>query len=436
MVLKDKKTKITFHHGMRTIGGTYIEICYENSRIIFDFGSQHDVLETCIDVSLNSILERNLAPYIENIFDRNIDLGNIICHENFDNLERKYENTAVFVSHVHLDHSKMINFLDKSIPLYMSELSKKVLNSVNIDGDFIYPNVLIENTTRDILGVKPNEVIQIGEIKVRVVPVDHDAYGASGFIIETPDLKVSYTGDIRFHGYRKDDTLSFCDMSKDADVLIIEGVSVSFQEFDEVVGEGEIINEQMVVNTINKIVEDNPSRQISFNFYTTNIERLLNIIDSNPRKVVLDAYHAYILFKCTGKKTYFYNLTGNDYGLDKKYNIDFNNLLKDKSEFFWQLNTQALDYLDNMDPKGIYIHSNAAPLGEYDPNYLPFRNNIEGFGIEFLTVACSGHAHPMDLINIIDLIKPKLLVPIHSFRPEKLYNNYGDVLLPETKQTI
>lgn len=436
MVLKDKKTKITFHHGMRTIGGTYIEVTYENSRIIFDFGSQHDVLETSNNVSLESILERDLAPYIDNIFDKNIDLSAFKNKESFDKKGHMYDNTAVFVSHIHLDHTKMINFLDKSIPLYMSEKTKELLKNINIDGEFLYPNSYIDAHTRDIIGVKENDIIEVGKIKVQVVPVDHDAYGASGFIIETPDLKISYTGDIRYHGYRKDDTLSFCEKSKNADVLIIEGVSVSFQEFDEVVAEGEIVNERMVIDSIKKVVFDNPSRQITFNYYTTNIERLLNIIDSNPRKVVLDAFHAFILFKSTGVKSYFYSLDGKDYGLEEKYKIDFNKLLKDKSEFFWQLNTEAINYLDKMDSNGIYIHSNAAPLGEYDPNYLPFKINIENKGIEFLTIACSGHAHPLDLIDIIDRIKPKLLVPIHSFRPEKLFNNYGDVLLPESKQTI
>ena len=42
MVLKDKKTKITFHNGILTIGGTIIEIAYENSHIFFDFGSEYN----------------------------------------------------------------------------------------------------------------------------------------------------------------------------------------------------------------------------------------------------------------------------------------------------------------------------------------------------------------------------------------------------------
>ena len=53
-----------------------------------------------------------------------------------------------------------------------------------------------------------------------------------------------------------------------------------------------------------------------------------------------------------------------------------------------------------------------------------------------MILPCSGHARPYDLIKIIDLISPKLLVPIHSYRPEKLYNKNGDRLLPSKGQTI
>ena len=100
-----------------------------------------------------------------------------------------------------------------------------------------------KTNTRDIIGVKENEVIKVGEIEVKVMPVDHDAYGASGLLIKTPDLVISYTGDIRLHGYRENDTLNFCKESEGCDVLLIEGVSVSFQEFDEDVSDKEISNE-------------------------------------------------------------------------------------------------------------------------------------------------------------------------------------------------
>jgi len=39
-------------------------------------------------------------------------------------------------------------------------------------------------------------------------------------------------------------------------------------------------------------------------------------------------------------------------------------------------------------------------------------------------------------MKIINLIKPKLLVPIHSYKPERLYNEHGERLLPKKNQTI
>ncbi len=46
-MLKDKKTKITFHSGVLTIGGTIIEIAYEDSHIFFDFGSEFNPVSKC-----------------------------------------------------------------------------------------------------------------------------------------------------------------------------------------------------------------------------------------------------------------------------------------------------------------------------------------------------------------------------------------------------
>ena len=125
-----------------------------------------------------------------------------------------------------------------------------------------------------------------------------------------------------------------------------------------------------------------------------------------------------------------------DYGLDENLKIDFEALLNDEGSFFWQLDKLAIEHMDKLKEGGIYIHSNAVPLGDFDPAYTPFVNKFEEMNIKFERVSCSGHAHPYDLIKIINLIKPKLLVPIHSYRPEKLYNESGDRLLPEKKQTI
>lgn len=431
MALKDKKTKITFHNGILTIGGTIIEIAYEDSHVFFDFGSEYDPASKKQPKNLQDLLDLNLVPYLNNMYDPAIPL------KGYESSKDEFKNTAVFLSHVHLDHSKIINYLNPAVPLYTLEGTKSLLNTLNINNDFLFPlHTEKSKNVREIIGVKENEVVNIGKIKVKVMPVDHDAYGACGLLIETPDLIISYTGDIRLHGYRKDATLKFCKESENCDVLLIEGVSVSFQDFDEDVSSEEEDNEPALIEKINKIVKENPDKQITFNYYISNIERILEIIKSNPRTVVLDAYYSYVLKHATGYESYYYQLDDKDYGLNKDFKIDFEDLLKDEGRFFWQLDVLAIEYFDRLKENGIYVHSNATPLGEFDPSYAPFIKRFEDKKIEFIRASCSGHAHPYDLIEIINLIKPKLLVPIHSYHPERLYNESGEVLLPEKKQTI
>lgn len=431
MVLKDKKTKITFHSGVLTIGGTIIEIAYEDSHIFFDFGSEYNPRLEKQPNNLQELLDANLVPYVNNIYDPKISL------DGYKSKDDNFKNRAVFLSHVHLDHSKIINYLNPNIPLYTLEGTKSLLNTLNINNDFLFPlNNNNTKNTRDIIGTKDNEVITVGDIKVKLMPIDHDAYGSCGLLITTPDLTIAYTGDLRIHGYRKEDTFAFCKESEDCDILLIEGVSVSFQDFDDENSEKGVKDEFELVKKINHIVNENKDKQITFNYYISNIERIMNIIKTNPRKVVLDAYYAYVVKQATGYDSYYYQLDDVEYGLNEDMKIPFDELLQDESRYFWQLDSLAIKYMDKLKNGGIYVHSNAQPLGEFDPAYKPFIKSFEDKEINFNLVSCSGHAHPRDLIKVINLIKPKLLVPIHSLRPEKLYNEFGEILLPQKGQTI
>ena len=430
-MIKDKKTKITFHSGVLTIGGTIIEVAYENSHIFFDFGSEYNPSLKVQPTDLQGLLDGKLVPYLNNIFDPKIPL------KGYESKADNFENTAVFLSHIHLDHSKIVNYLNPEIPLYTTEGTKSLLTTLNVNNDFIFPLYeKQEYNTREVIGVKENEVITVGHIKVKVMPVDHDAYGACGLLIETPDLKIAYTGDLRLHGYREKDTLNFCKESEESDILLIEGVSVSFQELDDPIREGEALNENEVIDKINTIIKNNPNKQTTFNYYISNLERIMNIIKTNPRTVVLDSYSAYVLKEATGVSSYYYDIDGKDYNLDENYKISFESLLEDEEKYFWQVDKEALKYINKFKKNGIYIHTDAVPLGDFDPAYKPFINNFANNNIEFIIVPCSGHARPYDLIKIINLIKPKLLIPIHSYHPERLYNENGERLLPTKGQII
>jgi len=85
---------------------------------------------------------------------------------------------------------------------------------------------------------------------------------------------------------------------------------------------------------------------------------------------------------------------------------------------------------------GLYIHSNAEPLGDFDPAYQPFMQKLADQEIEVQTLRCSGHADEKELAQIIDMVQPPTLIPVHTLHPELVENPYGKRILPKRNQTI
>ena len=98
--------------------------------------------------------------------------------------------------------------------------------------------------------------------------------------------------------------------------------------------------------------------------------------------------------------------------LDPTLEISYQTLLEDTSKYLWQ----AVDHFERLQEGSLYIHSDAQPLGDFDPNYQPFLDLLAEKHIEFVRLACSGHAKPDDLDRIIAMIEPKCLVPIHTLK--------------------
>lgn len=75
-------------------------------------------------------------------------------------------------------------------------------------------------------------------------------------------------------------------------------------------------------------------------------------------------------------------------------------------------------------------------MGDFDPQYAVFLKILAEKQVEFVRLSLSGHAFPADLAEIIDKIQPKVLVPIHTLKPEKLVNPYGERILPKRGEQI
>ncbi|MDF7669081.1 MBL fold metallo-hydrolase [Lactobacillus sp. ESL0703] len=429
MTLKDRTT-ITFYNGLTTIGGPMIEVAHHKSHVLFDLGEVYRPELNLPDESFATLIQNQLIGDVPNFYDPQLT-GKAIDHERF-------EYAATYMSHLHLDHSKAMNFLAPEIPLYAGPITAKMLPALNERGDFLLPAAgHAANYTRPIIAAEFRQPIKVGEITLEVWPSDHDAYGATGLIVTTPDKKIAYTGDIRLHGYHPDWVHQFLAAAKGSDVLIIEGTGVSWPEEHHDQSSEEFTgpkNEQELTEQIVKLQEANPNRQLTFNTYPTNVERLLRIISDSPRKVVLHAARAHLLKESLNKDYPYYYLPQDEKFTDLKPElaVSYQELLADKGKYLWQ----AVADFDKLQEGGIYLHSNAEPLGEFDPAYRPFVQQFAVKQIEFKALRCSGHADVKELREIIGEVQPAILIPVHTLHPELEENPFGERILPKRKQTI
>ncbi|NLD07828.1 MAG: MBL fold metallo-hydrolase, partial [Lactobacillus sp.] len=290
MTLKDKTT-VTFYNGLTTIGGPMIEVAYNKSHVLFDLGEVYRPELKLPDESYQTLIKNQLIGDVPDFYDPKIT-GKPIDTE-------RWEHSAAYISHLHLDHSKVLNLLAPEIPLYAGPITAHLLPALNENGDFLLPAAGHEkNYTRPIIAAEYKKPIKVGDITLEIYPSDHDAYGATGLLVKTPDKQIAYTGDIRLHGYHPDLVRAFMQAAKGSDMLIIEGTGVSWPEEKHDENSEEFTgpkNEVELTEEIVRLQNANPDRQITFNTYPTNVERLLRIVSDSPRKVVLHAKRAHLI---------------------------------------------------------------------------------------------------------------------------------------------
>ena len=103
---------------------------------------------------------------------------------------------GVLITHHHQDHVGRINGVLPEIPIYMSDLARRILETVFC---FSKSKGNINHPTIDIQDKVP---FKVNEVTVTPLLVDHSAYGAFMFLIEVEGKRILHTGDFRNHGYK------------------------------------------------------------------------------------------------------------------------------------------------------------------------------------------------------------------------------------------
>jgi len=488
-------TSLTFYGGVNEIGGNKILLNDGDTRIWLDFGmsfSQSNMYfaEFLQPKKFNGIidfLEMGLLPSLP-------DMSGFYRQDYLAHTQTQTQPNAaydaVLLSHAHADHSAYIHFLRQDIPIYASEVTKRILASMEDTStggfsEFINFKETFKMKTssrattgvvrvsdkerseakvpRDFHGLANNEQVSVGDITIEALPVNHSIPGAMGFLIHTSRGTIAYTGDVRFHGYGGELTRAFVKRAAAANpiALICEGTRIdqteSLTELDVQKGLAKAVNK-----TKNLVIANYPWKDLE------RLRSFYEVARATGRKLALNLKQAYLLKNLEAtcdsglsldddhiciyidKKKWGminrpgcpHNIVEQDYsGWEREFlnypnRVTCDDIHRHQSDFIVRIDFFDLTDLINIRPSqgSCYIRSVTEPFDEEGEIELKrVENWLKHFGLyPYEQVHASGHASGPEITRLIDDINPKAVFPVHTEHPELFIAPQGTkVEMPE-----
>ncbi|MCW4031312.1 MAG: MBL fold metallo-hydrolase, partial [Candidatus Bathyarchaeota archaeon] len=308
---------------------------------------------------------------------------------------------------------------------------------------------------------RTGDKIQVGDVTVEPIHVDHSIPAAYGFIIHTSTGPVVYTGDLRRHGPRKDLTEDFIDAAADCEpsALICEGTRMAEEDKRQNHTEPQVMAgaEKIVASTDNIVFTTRYSRDMDrFNsFY--------KVAKKNNRTFVVAPKTAYLLSKLQDDKhlslpdplkdsnimVYYKrkrsgNFDDSDYYVWERKFMDkivtHEYVTQNQKNLIMDLDfTQFAELLDiKPNPGSHFIHSMSEPFSEEDIEDRVMHNWIDYFKLKFHQIHASGHISKTQLIDMLGTIKSKQVFPVHTESPHlfRKYCNNTRVVEPEKEMKV
>ena len=393
-------TSIRFY-SMGNPTGLKFAVEHAGMRCIFDFGLEHAPGRAPFTMGLRPRPGRELTDL--RAVGAAPELAGVYVDDAWDG------RTAVFISHMHLDHTSLVRYLHPLVPLFFPAEMEPLREAVHASGYLPW---------RSPVGtpVGDRERVRWADIEVTFLAVDHDVPGAAGFLVQTPDLSIAYTGDHRWHGFRPELTAAYAEQVRGVDVLIQEAVSAGLDaaSLPDEPPPVQLTEAEVVEETV-KAVSSSPGLAV-INLYGMNRERVAALGSAAAaagRRLVMEPQAA--------------QMAGWPEVLDPEA------VCSDPRGHLVQLTFENLPLLIDLPrpPGSVYVHSNGAPLGPHDPAFGVMEAWTRATGLELLRIGTSGHASREHLTRMATVVAPGVLLPVHSRFPEAVVVPGVRRVLPE-----
>lgn len=357
---------------------------------------------------------------------------------------------AVFFTHYHGDHMGRFREIltETKTKLYMGEASRKIMANIYAalarSGDVSAEEALAFLRDDARIGeVRKDTPIPVGPVAVTGYEVDHSAYDAYMYLIETPDKTILHTGDFRGHGYRGKALLPTANYyirrngRRDVDIMITEGTMMS-RGSEKVMTEAELQAEAR--NYFRQ------HRAVFLVCSSTNLDSLASFYQAaDACKMHLYAYSAYVCWQLetfaqiAGAKTPLYRFDRKKVhvlNLEQELHHPTWKKPKKQKELMREHGFLALikleDYCEKyidafLDQKPVIVYSMwdgylESQKDAYISGWDAFLKRQEAKGVEVKHLHTGGHATAEQLSSLIRAVNPReAICPIHTENAEGFY---------------
>lgn len=456
-------TEFVLYSGLRTIGGVIASVTYGKHRVIFEFGTAYDPAAPALDQTMElrpnhwigDLLKMGQLPRIDGLY-RRADLG----EDALISAEEEDLNTAVFITHLHLDHMALMGAIAPKVPVYLHHNAQIIERALEATGEGV-PTLF-----RNYSDIEPFQPVRIGAIEVLPILCRDTSYFDFAFLITTPDGTIHWTGDLFLHGVQAEKSIAQMELlkAKSVDVLLCDATAFMDSSMEMVYGftdvslvkpdlsvPGHMLSERQRIDERRRIIAECRGLCV-FNYYTREMDdadMLIQCANDVGRRCVFEPETAYIVYRffhikpdvflpdarqtrSSGVPEWLNEL------LDHCTLITPQQIAENPAGYLLQNSYRHLMELLGLPGRdGVYIHMGGAPAGEFDPAYQKMCRIVEtaGFAFSALQENYLGHSYPGQVKYFVDFVDPKVLIPCHSRNPERLLPLNGEQLLPELGKT-
>ena len=320
---------------------------------------------------------------------------------------------AVFVTHYHGDHIGLYSKILPEIPIYIGEVSKQIYKILQTR--LVKAKIITEEDVAVIEKFetyKIPEKIQIDDITITPIEVDHSAFNAHMLLIECDGQKVLHTGDFRTHGQRGKAVIPALEkVAGHVDCLICEGTTLSRKK------EMPMTEFELQLKA-KEIFEDN--KYVFVMCSSTNIDRIAGIHKaalSANRLFVCDEYQKELLMYIDSiARSELYKFEGKVLS----YANNILELMQDRGFVMLVRDNFISKKVMEEFPKAKFVYSQWE--GYLDKRFKEYEHLQRFVPEDYIYLHTSGHADEEAIKSVCQVVKPKVLVPIHGENPEEFEN--------------